>query len=150
MKKHDLMSSTVFFAIGLFIISYAPEFGLGSLSAPGPGFMPFLAGLIICGFSAITFLGAFLDKSAEVQEIWAKIKFQRLILTILMLVAYTLLVKRMGFLICTFILILIIMRYVAYQSWFKSILSGVLSSILAYVLFETWLKAQLPKGILGL
>lgn len=149
MRRHDLISSTILFLIGLFIIFYAPQFGLGSPSMPGPGFMPFLTGLVICSFSMITFLRAFLDKAGGIEEIWAKIKFQKLIFTILILIIYTLLLKKIGFIVCTFFLILILVRYTGSRTWFVSILCGGLSSILSYLLFETWLKAQLPKGIFG-
>lgn len=149
MIKHDLISSTILFCIGLFITFYAPQFDLGSSSTPGPGFMPFLAGLVICGFSAITFLRALLNKSVQVEEIWAKVKFQKLIFTILILIIYTLLLKEIGFIVCTLFLILMLVRYTGSRTWFVSILCGVLSSILSYLLFETWLKAQLPKGIFG-
>jgi len=149
MRRHDLISSTVLFVIGLFIVFYAPQFGLGSLSVPGPGFMPFLAGLVICGFSIITFLRAFLSQSAGVEKIWANIKLRRMILTLVMLIVYTFLLRKLGFVICTFFLILILVRFAVSRSWLSSILIGGLSSILSYLLFETLLKAQLPKGIFG-
>ncbi len=149
MRRHDLISSMVLFAIGLFIIFYAPQFGLGSLSVPGPGFMPFLSGIVICGFSIITFLRAFLSKSAGVEKIWANVKLKEIILTLAMLIVYTLFLKRLGFIICTFFLILILVRLAASRSWLSSIFIGGLSSILSYLLFETLLRAQLPRGIFG-
>ena len=149
MRKHDLISSTVLFVIGLFIVFYAPQFGLGSLSVPGPGFMPFLAGLVICGFSIITLLRAFLSQSAGVEKIWTNIKLRRMILTLVMLIIYTSLLRTLGFVICTFFLILILVRFAVSRSWLSSILIGGLSSILSHLLFETLLKAQLPKGIFG-
>jgi len=149
MGRHDLVSSLILFFIGLFIVFYSPQYGLGSAGTPGSGFMPFLTGLVICSFSIITFLRAFLNKSVGVEKIWAKIKFRKLIFTIMMLIVYTLLLEKIGFIICTFFLILMLVRYVGSQNWFTSILSGSLGSILSYLLFETWLKAQLPKGILG-
>ena len=149
MRRHDFISSTILFAIGLFIIFYAPQFGLGSLSVPGPGFMPFLAGLVICGFSIITLLRAFLSKSVGVEKIWANVKLKKMILTLLMLIVYTFLLRKIGFMICTFFLILILVRLAASRSWLSSIFIGGLSSILSYLLFETLLRAQLPKGIFG-
>jgi putative tricarboxylic transport membrane protein len=149
MRTHDLISSTIFFFIGLFIVFYAPQFDLGSPSTPGSGFMPFLAGLVICIFSIITFLHAFVKKPDQPERIWAKIKFRRLISTLLILIAYTLLLDKIGFMICTFFLILILVRYAGSQPWFTSVLVGGASSFLSYLLFETWLKAQLPQGILG-
>ena len=149
MRSHDLLSSTILFSFGLFITLYAPHFDLGSLSMPGPGFMPFLAGLVTCIFSFVTFLQALLNRSAEAEKLWGKVRFQKIILAILILIAYALMIKTLGFLICTFFMILSLVRFVAYQTWVKSIVAGGLTSILGYLLFETWLQAQLPKGLFG-
>jgi len=149
MRRHDLLSSAIIFCVGLFIVFYAPQFGIGSLSTPGTGFMPFLTGLIICGFATATFLRAFLDKSTQVEKIWAGVKFKKLILAILMLIAYALLLKPLGFIVDSFFLILFLTHYMGSQTWIRSILCAGLSSILSYLLFETWLKAQLPRGFLG-
>ena len=149
MKRHDLISSSIFFGFGVFILLYAPEFGLGSLPSPGSGFMPFLSGLVICGFTAITFFQALRKKSTPAEGIWDKVNFGKLIGVMLILCAYAVLLKLIGFIICTFLLILMLMRYVGFEPWFKSILGAGSSSILTYLLFETWLRAQLPRGIFG-
>lgn len=148
MNRHDMMSSFIIFCFGLLVVLYSPHFNLGSLSRPGSGFMPFLSGIIICAFSTITFLQAFFHKPYEVEKIWAKVKFQNIISVILILIVYILLLKLLGFIICSFFLILITMRYSGSQTWTKSVLVAGLSSILFYLLFDTWLKGQLPKGIL--
>ena len=149
MRRHDLLSSIIFFCVGLFITFYAPQFGIGSLSSPGTGFMPFLTGLIICGLSVATFLRAILDKATHTEGIWAGVKIKKLFLSIIVLIAYALLFEPIGFIIDTLFLILFLTRYMGSQTWKRSILCAVSSSILSYLLFETWLKAQLPRGILG-
>ena len=149
MRRHDLLSSIIFFCVGLFIVFYAPQFGIGSLHKPGTGFMPFLTGLIICILAAIIFVQALLDRSSKIEKIWAGVKFQKLIFSILMLITYGLLLKGFGFIIDSFFLILFLTHYMGSQSWKKSFLCGGLTSILCYLLFEVWLKSQLPKGILG-
>jgi len=149
MERHNLLSSAVFFCVGLFIVFYSPQFEIGSLGKPGTGFMPFLTGLIICVFATVIFVQALLDKSGKAEKIWAGIKLQKPVLSILMLIAYALLLERFGFIIDSFILIFLLTHYVGSQSWRKSFLCAGLSSMISYLLFETWLKAQLPRGILG-
>ena len=149
MKKHDLKSGVLFFCFGLFICLYSPQFGLGRLHSPGSGFMPFLTGLIICGFSTFIVLHAFFDTTDRAEKIWAKVKPLRLISTMLMLVAYSFLLQPLGFFICTFLLIFFLMRYLGFQTWRRTILGALLSSVLSYLLFVTWLKVELPKGIFG-
>jgi len=116
---------------------------------PGSGFMPFLAGLVICSFSAITFFRAFFDKSTGVETIWAKVNYPKVVFVIVTLVVYALFLETLGFIICSFFLVLTLMRYVGPQPWRTSIIGAVFSSIISYLLFETWLQAQLPKGIFG-
>lgn len=149
MKKHDLGTSVLLFVVGLFIIFYAPEFGLGTMGVPGPGFMPFCTGFVMCIFSTITFLQALFSKPVEREKIWAGVRFPKLILVLMALVIYALVFKPLGFLLSTFILILVLMRYIETQNWMTCVLGGVFSSGLSYLLFEIWLKAQLPKGVFG-
>lgn len=149
MRRYDLISGAVLFLFGLVILFYAPQFDLGSFSEPGPGFMSFFAGLIICIFSSITFFVALRNKSSKVEKIWVEVKFQKLIFTMLILLIYTFVFEKLGFMICTFFLILTMVRFVGYQTWFKSILTAIASTILSYLLFQTWLQTQLPRGIFG-
>jgi len=111
--------------------------------------MPLLSGSLMCIFSIVTFLKALLHKPEEVKRIWANIQFRKLILVLLTLLAYTLLLEKVGFLICTFFLIFFLLRFVDPQPWLTSLLGGGATSILTYLFFETWLKAQLPRGIFG-
>ncbi len=149
MRRHDLLSSTIFFCFGLSVVLYSPRFDLGTLSSPGAGFMPFLSGLIICGFASVIFFLAFFDKSGGIEKIWSDVHFGKLVFLILTVIGYALLMEPLGFIICSFFLILLLMRYIGLQTWIKSILGAVLSSILSYLLFDMWLEVQLPKGILG-
>jgi len=149
MKRHDLMSSIILFLAGLFTLLSAPQYDLGSPETPGPGLMPFLSGILMCIFSIVTFFKAYLDKSGQMREIWVNIRFRKLTFVFLMLLLYTLFLEKVGFLVCTFFFIFLLLRFVEPQPWLTSLLGGGLTSILAYLLFETWLKAQLPRGILG-
>ena len=149
MRRHDLISSTIWFLTGLFILLYAPQFDLGTASMPGPGLMSFLAGILICIFSALTFMEAYFNKKGKTEMLWGNIQFRKLIFVSLSLLIYTFFLDIIGFLICTFFLIFFLIYFVGSESWLKSLLGAGLTSILSYLLFDTWLKAQLPKGIFG-
>ena len=149
MRRHDLLSSTVWFCAGLFITLYAPQFDLGIASAPGPGFMPFLAGILMCVFSAITFGQAYFNRDPKSERLWENIQLQKIIFVGLGLLIYTFFLDIVGFLICTFLLILFFIRFVGSENWLKSIVGGILTSIFCYLLFDKWLQTNLPRGILG-
>ncbi|OHE25293.1 MAG: hypothetical protein A3J94_03555 [Syntrophus sp. RIFOXYC2_FULL_54_9] len=149
MRRHDLITSSVWFLIGLSIAIYAPTYGLGTPGMVGSGFIPFIAGILMCCFSAATFLNAYLDKSGIVKRIWGNIQFRNLFLVLFALLIYILLLEKVGFIICTFFLIVLLFRFIDPETWLTSLLGGGLSSILLYLIFETWLEAQLPKGFFG-
>ena len=149
MRKHDLLSSFIFFCFGLLVLLYAPYFNLGTPRRPGSGFMPFLGGAVICLYSAITFVQAYLQKSGQEEKIWKKVKFGPLIFVLFMIILYPWAMKLLGFFISSFLLLMLIMRFAGSQTWFTSVLGAGLSSLGSYLLFETWLKTQFPAGILG-
>jgi putative tricarboxylic transport membrane protein len=149
MKRYDLISSSICFIFGLSIVLYAPEFDLGSLMAPGSGFMPFLSGLLISGFSAIMFLSALFDRSSAGEKVWTGVKFQKLIIIILGLLLFAALIETLGFIVCSFLLMLMATHYAGSQTWLITILVSILSSVGSYVLFAVWLSVPLPKGILA-
>lgn len=149
MRRHDFISSTIWFCTGLFITLYAPQFDLGTASMPGSGFMPFLAGILMCIFSAVTFGQAYFNQDRKSEKLWENIQLQKLIFVALGLFIYTFFLDVVGFLICTFLLILFFIRFVGSENWLKSIVGAILTSILCYLLFDKWLQANLPRGILG-
>ncbi len=116
---------------------------------PGSGFMPFLAGILMCIFSAVTFGQAYFNQDRKSEKLWENIQLQKLIFVALGLFIYTFFLDVVGFLICTFLLILFFIRFVGSENWLKSIVGAILTSILCYLLFDKWLQANLPRGILG-
>lgn len=149
MRKHHLIVSTVGFSIGLFIVLYSLQYDLGTAEMPGSGFMPFLTGILMSSFTSITLLQAYFDKTGKVEKIWANIQFYKLLFVVVGLLIYVLLLEKIGFVICTFFLLLVFIRFVGPQSWLASFLGAGLTSIISYLLFETCLKTELPKGIFG-
>ncbi len=59
MKNNDQRSSLFWLAAGLAIAVYSRKYGLGTLSSPGPGFLPFLTGLAIAGLALVVFFQQF-------------------------------------------------------------------------------------------
>jgi hypothetical protein len=66
------------------------------------------------------------------------------------LVAYVFLLKHLGFLLSTMLFIGFLLRAIAPQRWPVVIGMAILTALVCYGIFEWWLKAQLPKGFLGI
>ncbi len=86
MRKPDMVASALLFLVGLAIMGYAPVFDLGSMSVPGPGFMPFCTGILICAFSLLTFFLALSSPRGKSEGVWRSVKFQKIVLVLVALV----------------------------------------------------------------
>jgi putative tricarboxylic transport membrane protein len=150
MKNNDQRSSLFWLAIGLAIAVYSGKYGLGSLSSPGPGFLPFLSGLAIAGLALVVFFQQFSKRDREkVTDLWQKGNWLTMLMVMGSLVIYTLLLNFIGFLLDTFLLIAFLLRVMEPMSWKKCMVGALGAAGASYVIFQLWLKAQLPTGFLG-
>ena len=67
----------------------------------------------------------------------------------LLILGYILVVERMGFLLTGFLFLFVILKVVEKLSWEKAIFVPICTLSVSYFLFIFFLKANLPKGILG-
>ncbi len=150
MRNPDQWSSLFWFLAGLGITLGSLKYGFGTLQAPGAGFITFFAGAVLSLLSVALFLSSL--KSERVRKgvgvLWEGLEVHKVIFVLILLVAYTLILKHLGFLISTFGLLCLLFRVKATYHLMKVILMSLLITSGAYLLFQVWLKVQLPRGIL--
>jgi putative tricarboxylic transport membrane protein len=151
MKKYDQTSSLVWLGFALLICVESFRLPLGSIHDPGPGFLPLLVGVLLAGLSVICFLQARKGPSAEPKGSWYSTeRWKNLVWVLLALLAYAVVLDYLGFLISTFLLLIVLFRFgMEPQRWAWAIGGSVIASLSCYAVFELWLRTQLPKGILG-
>jgi uncharacterized membrane protein len=151
MKNADRYSSLFLLVIGIIVMIRSVAYGVGTFGEPGLGFITFLAGMVLSILSLALFVSSFKDplNRGRLKDLWAGLRVGRVLYVILMLVAYTLILKSVGFLIATFILLCLLFRLEGSYCLRNIIILSFFSSAAAYVLFELLLNAQLPKGVLG-
>lgn len=150
MKNNDQRSSLFWLTIGLAIAVYSGKYGLGTLSSPGPGFLPFLSGLAMAGLALVVFFQQLSQKGREkIKDLWRQRNWPTMLMVMGALILYTLLFKLLGFLLDTFLLIAFLLRVMEPMSWRKVLAGAVFAAGGAYLIFQLWLEAQLPTGFLG-
>jgi glucan phosphoethanolaminetransferase (alkaline phosphatase superfamily) len=77
-------------------------------------------------------------------------KLKKTIYALIVLFAYVLLLKSLGFLLCTFLLVFSIYVVLEPKRLKMGILVAVLSAAVSYFIFQVVIKAQLPRGFLGI
>lgn len=120
--------------------------GIGTFSAPGPGFLPLGAALLI-GIFSLAGLWVFrpLGTAEEVQGgRW------NIVLVVVALVVFAWLVERLGFLLTTTLFLVFLLRVVQRKRWPLALVLSFLIAAASYGVFQIWLRAQLPKGLLGI
>lgn len=150
MKKYDQIASIGWLFFALYICVESLRMPLGYWRDPGPGFLPLGAGICLGILSAVAHFQARRRNQKEDRGSWySKKKVKSLALILAVLFGYAIFLEPLGFLLTTFLLLLLLFRFVDPQPWKVAIGGSALASSLSYAIFELWLKTQLPRGILG-
>jgi hypothetical protein len=151
MMNNDQVSSGIWFFIGLAICVASFQYKLGTFSSPSSGFMPLLSGLTISFFSLVGFIDATIRKKRG--EEWIgflkAVRWKKALIVLISLFAYGLLLRPIGFFLCTLLLIGFLLRAVVPQRWLVVSGGSFLITVAAYIVFEVLLKSELPKGFWG-
>jgi putative tricarboxylic transport membrane protein len=152
MGKADQVSSIFWLLLGLVVVYSSYRFGLGTLARPGPGFLPFLCGVILSALSAFVFFQGRLAKKTNGEEsigqLWAGMNWHKPVYGIIVLLIYALTFVRLGFLLSTIFLLIFLFKGIEPERWLRAITVAVLAAVVSYVLFVVWLQVQLPRGLL--
>jgi len=147
-RGRDKKSSVFLICFGALIVVTAYQFGLGSLTQPGPGFIPFGGGLFMILSSVVVYLQA-RTQGAESERSFVRIGNRKIVLFTILLIPFILSFRTLGFILSNFLLLAFLFELMERKSWFASALVSVVSTGIGYLVFAVWLKVQLPKGFIG-
>ena len=153
MKKADQWSGLALSILAAGMISAALRLPYGNLHNPGPGFFPLWLGLILGGMSIALFVQTTRGKESErtLKEILEEdVRWGKVLLVLGALILYGFLMDTIGFLIVTFLLMIVLLRFIEPQPWKVVIGWALAGSVGSYLIFEVWMKLRLPKGFLGI
>jgi putative tricarboxylic transport membrane protein len=151
MKKLDFIGSGFWLLLGFLICEESWQINLGEFRNPGPGFLPFGAGLILGGLAFALLVKTLRGKSGGDRAFWAeRRRWPKVSLTLTSIFVYGFLLEPVGFLLMTFLIMGFLFRVIEPQRWRTVIAGALFSAVGAYLIFEVWLKVELPKGFLGI
>jgi putative tricarboxylic transport membrane protein len=143
------------FIVGLFLLVFAlvtilesRKLAFGGIHSPGPGFFPFLLGCLVAFLSLILLTG-YIIRRVEVQRgQWEGLLWQKVVAATVILLAYSLTLEIIGFLLGTFLLLGFLLRLIEKKSISFVLFLSFLISLGTYFIFKFWLYIQLPRGII--
>ena len=141
-KRNPERSSAILcFILAVVVGIEAYRLNLGRLSSPGPGLTPMLYALVLAGLSAILFFRS----SPKGEESPIVLKWRPVLSILAILLTYGLLIERLGYLICTFVVMLLLSR-MGKIGWLGSLLMAGMAILAINLLFVQWLQVPLPTG----
>jgi putative tricarboxylic transport membrane protein len=147
----DKISSFFWLILSLLILKEARFLPFGTLSRPRSGFFPFILGMALGILSLILLIKSWLGEKGRIVDFnfFPNRKGgKNIILTLGVMFIFYIIFESVGFLLATFFLILVLIKFIEPHKWFYSIWIAALISLCSYLLFEVLLKSNLPKGIL--
>lgn len=152
-KKNHLYITLVWIAFGIFFSLYAYTIGLGKLSGPGPGFMPFWVGIIVTGLACYKLIKETLLKKGEAGPVAQSIEktkkssfMGKLILIIAVLLVYALFLETLGYIVTTFLAMMFLLRFAGFTQWVRIIIYSAIIVGVSYFTFR-YLGVRFPAGV---
>jgi len=150
-RSYNRVSAIFFLFVGIFFTLYARKVEIGTWTEPGPGFLPFWAGLTLTVMSIALLIGSYAKKTWQARSSFfpQPDSWKRVLATFLSLVVYNILLTIFGFTTTTFLFLLFLVKFIFPQTWKRTLTVSICGSLFARLLFINFLETQLPKGFLG-
>jgi putative tricarboxylic transport membrane protein len=146
----DKATGVFWLCISVIVAVASFRLGLGKLSIPGSGFMPFGAAVLLAMLSIVCFLQSpGRDKSSDGQPLFRGMLWPRVILVFVALFAYAQLIPLGGYGMTTFFLMAFLFGIAGQKKIWKVALYSLITTALSYYVFSKWLNLQFPAGPLG-
>ena len=151
LRNSGRVSAFFFFLLSLFVCEQSIVIGVGTLNSPGPGLLSFGAGAGIGVLSIWLLVQSFLSKKAEDDETddGGAFRMGRFLFVCLCLFGYTAAVNWLGFVVTTFIFVLLLLGVMESTKWWLLLVKAILVTAGNYLFFVEWLGLNLPKGFLA-
>lgn len=151
-QNREIVGGLFWFVVALAYFVGSIKNGLILRGVPGPGFLPFLCSMalmIMAGYIVIREIVRRQKVENDVEP-FSKAGLIRIVLALVALFGYGFLLPYFGFLIITFLFMLLTLRILEPRSWKFTISVSLIVAIVAQVLFVVVLGVSLPKSPLGI
>ena len=152
MRRWDQRASILGLGLGLLLAISSLRLDFGEWNQPGPGFMPFLSGMLLITLCFIYGVRAIWSRDEEYNKSespWPKQNLRKLINLLASLFIFTLFLTTLGYVLSTLFLMFFLFRLMEPEKWYISVIKAALIVLITHIVFEKWLMVQFPKGILG-
>jgi putative tricarboxylic transport membrane protein len=144
-EKWDRVSGYILLAIGVITAWSSTSLSMGKFRHPGPGFLPFGLALILILLSLALILQNRARGGAS-KPFWAERTWLRPLLGIVIFTLYAFFLGYIGFILTTFLFLIIWMWVIERIRWVTLLSISVGVTAVLYFIFEYFLEVPLPTG----
>jgi putative tricarboxylic transport membrane protein len=148
-KKTYFLANLFWLALAVPAAVEAWRLHVGTLRAPGAGFLPFYAAILLGALALVSLVQDLKTMSGPASALWGGVRWGRWGTMVVALFLYVAFLERLGFLLTTFLLMLVLFRLLEAYRWTTVLLCALLTMGTAYVFFVVLLDSRLPVGPLG-
>ena len=149
--RSNIVVATILLALAGYVFLAASALPFGTLRVPQTAFFPRTLALLLAVLSLVllaqTLIGnETLRRSEKIDTAgWFRIGA-----TLVTMAGFALALEPLGYLVTTFLLMVLLLRAIEAQSWRKVIAVALATSLISYAIFAWLLGVPLPVGVLGL
>ena len=149
--RSNIVVAAVLLALAGYIFVTASTLPFGTIRVPQTAFFPKTLAVLLAIFAVILLARALagseaLSRAERIEtEGWIRIG-----ITLAALAGFAFALERLGFLLTTFLLMIILLRAIEAQKWRKVVVVALATALISYAIFYLLLAVPLPAGLLGI
>ncbi len=151
-RDRDVTSSLFWILVGILFCIGGLSYGIRRSGIPGPGFLPFVTGLILVALSVTLLVARLLKRRGSAGSIGEPmpggLALSRILKVLGALCLYVLILEPLGFILTTFLFMVLLLRLEP-RSWLLIVPGAIGATLFFFVLFKVLLRVPLPSGLLG-
>jgi hypothetical protein len=152
MRRAEQIACLFWIVVSAYVCAGAIGLKIGSPSDPGPGFLPFGTGALLGVLALVHLLkvSVAVSNGREEDFHWPKVNRRRTLSVASAILFYALLLPHLGYLIATFILMVVLFSLYDRKKWGLVVAASLSVIGITYLVFHVWLKVQFPSGFFGI
>lgn len=139
--KPTFYTGLLFLIVGILFSTWATSYTVGAASNMGPGYFPFMLGIILAILGALNLLKSIASKEIKIP---ANIAWRPLILILLANILFGVLLPSMGLVVAVFALVIVSSYAIPNTSIKETILLATLLSVASCIVFAWALSMPIP------
>ena len=147
MRRGGIGAALVLLLTGLLFAWQSLQLDFGSIGLPGPGFFPFMLGVVLAGFAALIAVGAVLERAAGET---VALGHRDVLVAMLALIGVAIGFEPLGAFLTLSLFTLALLVLIARVSPMVAAPSAVIGVIAVWYFFKVLLGLQLPEGVIDI